>query len=149
MLKWRRGRTLGEAALSVTWGWSPAVTSRAIPTPGEPEAAQARLVHRVTTHAAPAQPLRGLLLQPISSTVGYHARCLGQVTRLFVDTILGWYQRHLRSGTASSRRAALVCRGMAGRPQPLPRCGLRRPPLRHDVRLLESTQTRERRVRHR
>ena len=40
--------------------------------------------------------------------LAYDAPLLGAVTRLFVDSILGWYQRHLRTSTRELAQSGAV-----------------------------------------
>jgi hypothetical protein len=39
------------------------------------------------------------LPHPLRARLAYDAPLLGAATRLFVDSVLGWYQRHLRTST--------------------------------------------------
>jgi hypothetical protein len=48
------------------------------------------------------------LPHPLRARLGYDAPLLGAVTRLFVDSILGWYQRHLRSSTRERVQSGAV-----------------------------------------
>lgn len=59
----------------------------------------------------PPVPLRQwvfTLPHPLRARLAYDAPLLGAVTRLFVDTILGWYQRHLRTGTRELAQSGAV-----------------------------------------
>jgi hypothetical protein len=62
----------------------------------------------LTEHVLPAVPLRQWVLtvaHPLRARLAYDGPLLGAVTRLFVDSILGWYQRYCAPARASSRRA--------------------------------------------
>ncbi|MEO8904493.1 MAG: hypothetical protein ABI627_23495, partial [Polyangiaceae bacterium] len=56
----------------------------------------------LSDHVLPAVPLRQWVLTlpfALRSRLGFDGRLLGAVTRLFVDSILGWYRRRLRSSS--------------------------------------------------
>jgi hypothetical protein len=65
----------------------------------------------LTEHVLPAVPLRQwvfTLPHPLRARLAYDASLLGAVTRLFVDSILGWYQRHLRTSTRELAQSGAV-----------------------------------------
>jgi hypothetical protein len=65
----------------------------------------------LTEHVLPPVPLRQwvfTLPHPLRARLAYDAPLLGPVTRLFVDSILGWYQRHLRTSTRELAQSGAV-----------------------------------------
>jgi hypothetical protein len=63
----------------------------------------------LTEHVLPPVPLRQwvfTLPHPLRARLAYDAPLLGAVTRLFVDSILGWYSATCAPARASWRRAA-------------------------------------------
>jgi hypothetical protein len=65
----------------------------------------------LTEHVLPPVPLRQwvfTLPHPLRARLAYDAPLLGAVTRLFVDSILGWYQRHLRTSTRELAQSGAV-----------------------------------------
>jgi hypothetical protein len=53
-------------------------------------------------HVLPRVPLRQWVFTfpfQLRGRLGFDGKLLGAVTRIFVDSILGWYRRHLRVGT--------------------------------------------------
>jgi hypothetical protein len=65
----------------------------------------------LTEHVLPPVPLRQwvfTLPHPLRARLAYDAPLLGAVTRLFVDSVLGWYQRHLRTSTRELAQSGAV-----------------------------------------
>ncbi|MDF3067088.1 MAG: transposase [Polyangiaceae bacterium] len=66
---------------------------------------------RMAGHVLPPVPLRQwvfTLPHPLRARLAYDAPLLGAVTRLFVDSILGWYQCHLRTSTRELAQSGAV-----------------------------------------
>jgi hypothetical protein len=62
-------------------------------------------------HVLPGVPLRQwvfTLPHPLRARLAFDGKLLGAVTRLFVDSILGWYDRRLRSSTRERTQSGAV-----------------------------------------
>jgi hypothetical protein len=62
----------------------------------------------LTEHVLPPVPLRQGVFTLRLPRLAYDAPLLGAVTRLFVDSLLGWYQRHLRTSTRELAQSGAV-----------------------------------------
>ncbi len=63
----------------------------------------------LTEHVLPPVPLRQWVFTlPHRARLAFDAPLLGAITRLFVDSILGWYQRRLRTSSRELARSGAV-----------------------------------------
>jgi len=62
-------------------------------------------------HVLPPVPLRQWVFtmpHQLRGRVAFDGKLLGAITRLFVDSILGWYHRHLRTSTRERAQSGAV-----------------------------------------
>lgn len=65
----------------------------------------------LTEHVLPAVPLRQWVFtvpHPLRARLAFDGKLLGAVTRLFVDSILGWYHRRLRTSPREHTQSGAV-----------------------------------------